>query len=86
MFNMIYNLESMLSPWFIAIVLVAIAWKFYWYGLALWHNIENKNKKHFMIFFVLMFVINDLGLVPIIYLAFNKKHKNKLLKKLKKNK
>jgi hypothetical protein len=67
------GLQSIVSnPWILAIFLITTAWKFAWYGLALWNTVENKKKYHFMIFFALMMVINDLGIIPIIYLLLDR--------------
>ena len=72
------DLGSLLTnPWFLVFVLVTAAWKFAWYGLVLWKNIQEKNKKHFIIFLVLMMVVNDLGIIPIVYLMITQKKKAK---------
>jgi len=67
--------ESFTIPWFLALIIITALWKFTWYGIALWQTIERKKKVHFVIFVVLMMVLNDLGIVPIIYLLVTKKKK-----------
>jgi hypothetical protein len=69
------------NPLFLTIILVTTAWKFAWYGAALWKTVEDKNKKLFVVFFALMMVLNDVGLVPIVYLAYEKYKKAKPKKK-----
>jgi hypothetical protein len=67
------ELQSILSnPWVLTLLIITTAWKFLWYGLALWKTIEDKKKYHFMVFFALMMVVNDLGIIPIIYLVWNR--------------
>jgi hypothetical protein len=60
------------NPWVLVGVAIVTLWKFSWYGLALWKTVELKKKYHFMVFFALMMVLNDLGIVPIIYLIWQK--------------
>jgi RsiW-degrading membrane proteinase PrsW (M82 family) len=56
------------NPWFLYIVLAILVWKLIWYGLAIYKSIERKQKSWFTILFVCAFVLNDLGLLPIVYL------------------
>jgi hypothetical protein len=73
------NLESLLSdPKLLILLIVVMIWKLTWYSIALWDTIEKKKKNLFVIFLVLMFVLNDLGIVPIVYLLIEK---NKIKKK-----
>lgn len=65
------------NPWFIAFLIVVTAWKFAWYGAALWQTIQKKKMTHFIVLFALMSVLNDLGIVPIIYLLYNKNKSKK---------
>jgi len=60
------------NPWFLALLLIATAWKFAWYGVALWKTIETKKRVHFIVLFALMAVMNDLGIIPIAYLLWTK--------------
>ena len=66
----------------IGIILITI-WKLTWYGLALYKAIEKKHKAWFTILFVFTFVLNDLGIVPIVYLLLNKEKKEKKSKLVK---
>lgn len=47
-------------------VWVILVWIFIWKGLALWQASQRKQK----IWFLLILVINDLGILEIIYLAY----------------
>ena len=78
------NLQTLLSnPWVIVSMIIFIAWKVAWYGLALWDCIEKKKKTAFIIFLVLMVVVNDFGAIPIIYLTIINDKKPKITKKKK---
>jgi len=57
----------------LVILIIAIIWKLVWYGLALYKSIERKHIVWFTVLFVCSFVLNDLGLVAIIYLLLHKK-------------
>ncbi|MBU3912532.1 MAG: hypothetical protein KKE50_00405 [Nanoarchaeota archaeon] len=51
----------------ISIVAIMI-WKLIWYGIALYNTIQRKQIKWFVVLFVAAFVLNDLGILAIIYL------------------
>ena len=61
---------------------VILLWSMFWKGLALWHTARNKQK----IWFVLLLIINTIGILEIFYLAFLKRDKNKVEKEKKKKK
>lgn len=66
----------------VVIAIIAI-WNIVWKGLALWRS-SKKNQKYW---FIVLLVINTMGLLEIIYLAFfgrDKKIELKFLKKKKK--
>lgn len=52
-----------LHPWIIA---VAAAWTLLWKGLALWKAAMNQSK----IWFVILLILNTLGILEIIYILF----------------
>ncbi|OGJ21099.1 hypothetical protein A3K73_08335 [Candidatus Pacearchaeota archaeon RBG_13_36_9] len=54
------------------ILIVIIIWKLVWYGLALYKSLERKQIVWFTVLFVCTFILNDLGLIAIIYLLLNK--------------
>ena len=63
----------------IVIFIAVLLWKLIWYGLALFRTIEKKHKAWFVVLFVSVFLLNDLGILAIIYLFItrNKKKKSK---------
>lgn len=68
---MIPGLEFLNNPTALTILwFVAMAWSFFWKGIALWKSAIEKQK----IWFVALLFINSLGLLEIIYLfSFSKK-------------
>jgi hypothetical protein len=63
------------------VVFIALAWKFFWYGLALFKAIEKKDKNWFVALIMgavlLSFFVNDLGILAIIYLILEKRKTRK---------
>ena len=62
----------------IVMIIVLLVWKLVWYGLALYKAIEKKHKIWFVLLFIFTFVLNDLGIVAIIYLLMYRERKQKL--------
>ena len=69
-----------LAPALIAWVVVAIIWDAVWKGIGLWRSGRNKQP----VWFVFIFLLNTLGILPIIYLAFCQKDKARERSKAKK--
>lgn len=65
------------NPWLMAVIVLVLIWKLIWYGFAIYRSIELKSKTWFVVLFVCAFVLNDLGLLPILYLILNKPAKSK---------
>jgi hypothetical protein len=66
--NQIYQ-----SPGYVTLALILlIAWTMVWKGIALWHAGKHKQKG----WFVVMFLLNTAGLLPIIYLLGFKPRKD----------
>ena len=83
-FNLINSqIESFMNAnsWVIYVILVVLIWKLVWYGLAIYSSFWKKQKAWFVALFVCAFVLNDLGLLAILYLVFNRD--KKALKKKK---
>lgn len=59
-------LEVLASPWFITLALI---WTLPWKGVALWKSARHKQK----VWFVVLFLVNTLAILEIIYLAFFQK-------------
>jgi methionyl-tRNA synthetase len=51
------------------LMLVALVWSVIWKGLALWHSARNMQK----VWFVVLLVVNTVGILEIIYLLGFKK-------------
>ena len=65
------------NPWLMWIIIALLVWKLVWYGLALWKTIKKEQKGWFVVLFVAAFVLNDLGILPIIYLIIYRDKKKK---------
>lgn len=52
-----------------AIFIVLLVWSMIWKGIALWHSGRNNQ----LGWFVVLFVINTVGILEIVYLAFFQK-------------
>ena len=51
------------------ILYILIAWTLIWKGIALWHSARNKQKG----WFIVLLIVNTVGILEIIYLIFFKK-------------
>jgi len=63
---------SQLQQWTWLLVLVAI-WTLPWKGVALWRAAKNKDK----IWFVILLIVNTLGILEIVYIFIFSKKKEK---------
>lgn len=61
------NLLHVLGPWLI----VLIIWEFFWKGLALWHSARRGEPW----WFVILLILNTVGILEIVYLFFVAKKK-----------
>ena len=66
---------SSFPTWLLALIIVVTIWKLVWYGFALYKSLEKKQKGWFVILFIATFILNDAGILAIIYLAINKDKK-----------
>lgn len=57
------------SPFWLFILMTLIVWSYIWKGLALWQAGRNGQ----LIWFVVMLVVNTVGILEIIYLRFFQK-------------
>jgi len=57
---------------FAVILILAVVWSLIWKGIALWHAARN----HQTAWFVVMLILNTLGILEIIYILFFRKNKN----------
>jgi hypothetical protein len=75
--NLFNSSLSNVSTSLIILIVIAAIWKLIWYGLAVYKTLERKQKTWFVVLFICAFVLNDLGILAIIYLLINKKKKRK---------
>ncbi|MEP6710492.1 MAG: DUF5652 family protein [Candidatus Saccharibacteria bacterium] len=61
-----------LPDWAPAVIVVVALWTLFWKGLALWHAARNDSRP----WFIILLVINTLGILEIIYLFFVAKIKS----------
>jgi len=62
-------------PWLYGVMIAVLVWKLIWYGLALYSSVKKDQKSWFVALFVCAFVLNDLGILAIVYLILNRKKK-----------
>jgi len=63
-----YNFFGIGMPGF-SFIFLLIIWTMIWKGIGLWKSGRNNH----LIWFILIFVLNTAGILPIIYLAFFQK-------------
>ncbi|MFH1592224.1 MAG: DUF5652 family protein [Candidatus Woesearchaeota archaeon] len=52
-------------------ILIIAIWELIWKGFALWYSARRKQK----VWFILILLLNTVGILPIIYLILNRKKK-----------
>lgn len=62
-----------ISPQIIAALVFITTWQLFWKGVALWRAALSHQKKWF-IALVILIPLNDLAIIPIVYLFFFAKH------------
>lgn len=67
------NQEIPTNPLYTTLILLAILWQLPWKGIALWKSARNKQ----LGWFIVLFLVNTLAVLEIIYLAFFQKKANK---------
>jgi glucan phosphoethanolaminetransferase (alkaline phosphatase superfamily) len=67
--------HPLLHGLFIGLIIVAVIWTLIWKGLALWNSARNHQK----VWFIILLIVNTLGILEIIYLLFFRKNKNDLV-------
>lgn len=60
--------NTLFSIWLIPL----IVWEAIWKGIGLWKSAKNNQSK----WFIALFILNTLGILPIIYLKFFQKSSN----------
>ena len=57
----------MASPWFYLVLIWSAVWK----GVSLWKSARNRH----LVWFIFLFIVNTVGILPIIYLIIHRKKK-----------
>ncbi len=52
------------QPWFVPVALIVLVWTLVWKGFALWRAAKDDSK----LWFVLMLILNTLGVLEIVYI------------------
>jgi len=73
-----------LEGWMLFVVLLVLIWKLAWTAVALYRTLQLKQKNWFVILFIASFVLNDLGILAIIYLIITRDKKPKTQARRKK--
>jgi len=61
----------MSSVSFTILLIVLVIWEMIWKGIALWKSSRRKQ----VVWFIVLFILNTAGLLPIVYLLFFKNKK-----------
>ena len=69
---MVYE-QLVLNPAFIPLFIILVAWEVIWKGMGMWKSARNNQ----LVWFVCILIFNTLGILPIIYITFFQKKKNK---------
>jgi len=51
---------------FVTLIVLFAFWEVIWKGFALWHSARNKQ----LVWFIIILIVNTVGILPIIYLIF----------------
>lgn len=60
-------MNDLSTSWVVALTL-AVVWELVWKGLALWRA----GRRHDTVWFVILLLVNTMGILPIIYLLTHK--------------
>lgn len=83
--NSMANIFGISVKTLLIILFFVLVWKLFWYSLALYKSLERKHRNWFVVLFISTFILNDLGVLAMVYLYFyrDKKHKLKTTRKKK---
>ncbi len=73
--SLILNIATMnIQPVFVFLIIILGIWSLVWKGIALWKSAINKN----LAWFIVLLVLNTLGILPLLYIfIFSKTSKKK---------
>ncbi|MFH1399795.1 MAG: DUF5652 family protein [Candidatus Woesearchaeota archaeon] len=60
-----------LLPVLVSFITIVVLWELLWKGIALWKSARSNQ----MVWFIFLLIMNTVGILPIIYLAFFQKRK-----------
>jgi len=70
--NMTQYMNVVITPWLFVFLVVISVWSLVWTAIALWKSARNNQ----VVWFIVMLLLNTMGLLEIIYLAFFQRNKN----------
>jgi len=71
--NSLINTQSVLQNVPIWVLYALLIWELSWKGIALWKSAKNNHPY----WFICILIINTIGILPIVYIAFFSKKSNK---------
>ena len=74
------------NGWVLFAIIITLIWKLTWAAIALYRTLQLKQKTWFVIIFIASFILNDLGILAIIYLIITKDKKSRKPRKKSKKK
>lgn len=74
------------NAWVLPSILLQAIMKLIFYPIALYYSARRKQKAWFVVLIICFLVLNDFGLLPILYLVFNKEKNKNLIKEQKTSK
>ena len=69
---MTHYMNLVLTPWLLVILVVISVWSLVWTAIALWKSARNNQ----IVWFIVILLLNTIGILEIIYLAFFQRNKN----------
>jgi len=64
-----------LNPALFVVICILVIWDVVWKGIALWKAARNNH----VAWFICIFILNTVGILPIIYILLNRKKKNEIV-------
>jgi Kef-type K+ transport system membrane component KefB len=66
------------NPYLLPIIFLIAIWKISWYGVALYYAAKRQQKIWFVVLMACAFLLNDLGLLAIVYVFVSKRLENQI--------
>jgi len=63
------NLNSLITPWFLTVVVVIVIWDAIWKIIAMWKAARNNH----LAWFICLAIFNTMGILPIVYILMYRK-------------